>query len=69
MFMIRGGYTLESDAWFDATKRATAYTGPAFGASLVAPLGKSGTTFGLHYAYQTTERFDGTHSIGIKLDL
>jgi len=67
--MIRGGYTLESDAWFDTEKRATAYKGPAFGASVVAPLGKKGTTFGLHYAYQMTENFSGTHSIGVRIDL
>jgi len=69
MFMIRGGYTLESDTWFDTEKRATAYKGPAFGASVVAPLGKKGTTFGLHYAYQMTENFSGTHSIGVRIDL
>lgn len=69
MFMIRGGYVLEDRVWFDSEKRASAYTGPAFGASFVAPLGKKGTTFGFHYAYQMTENFSGTHSIGIKLDL
>jgi len=69
MFMLRGGYVLEQGTWFDSEKRTSAYTGPAFGASFVAPLGKKGTTFGLHYAYQMTESFDGTHSIGIRLDL
>ncbi|MCO6498989.1 MAG: PorV/PorQ family protein [Vicingus serpentipes] len=69
MFMLRGGYVLEQRTWFDAEKRTSAYTGPAFGVSFVAPLGKSGSTFGLHYAYQSTESFDGTHSIGIRLDL
>ena len=69
MFMVRGGYVIEDGTWFDSAKRTSAYTGPAFGASFVAPLGKKGATFGLHYAYQMTESFDGTHSIGIKLDL
>lgn len=69
MFMLRGGYVLESGTWFDSEKRTSAYTGPAFGASFIAPLGKKGTTFGFHYAYQMTENFSGTHSIGIKLDL
>ena len=69
LFMVRGGYVLESDVWFDSSQRVNAYTGPSFGASLVAPLGKKGTTFGVHYAYQLTERFDGTHSIGVKLNL
>ncbi len=69
MFMLRGGYVLEQATWFDSEKRTSAYTGPAFGASFKAPLGKKGTTFGFHYAYQMTENFSGTHSIGIKLDL
>jgi len=69
MFMLRAGYTLESTTWFDSQKRTTAYTGPAFGGSVVAPLGKGGATFGLHYAYQMTENFNGTHSIGVRLDL
>lgn len=69
MFMVRGGYVLEQGTWFDSAKRTSAYTGPAFGASFIAPLGKKGTTFGLHYAYQMTESFEGTHSIGVKLDL
>jgi len=69
MFMLRGGYVLEDGTWFSSEKRTSAFTGPAFGASFVAPLGKKGTTFGFHYAYQMTENFSGTHSIGIKLDL
>jgi hypothetical protein len=69
MFMVRGAYVLEQGTWFDSAERTSTYTGPAFGASFVAPLGKNGTTFGLHYAYQLTESFDGTHSIGIRLDL
>ena len=69
MFSLRGGYVLEQGTMFDSEKRTTAYTGPAFGASFIAPLGKKGTTFGFHYAYQMTESFDGVHSIGVKLDL
>lgn len=69
MFMLRAGYVLESTTWFDANKRTTAYTGPAFGGSVVAPLGKGGATFGIHYGYEMTERFSGTHSIGVRLDL
>lgn len=69
LFMLRAGYVLESTTWFDSSLRTSAYTGPAFGGSLVAPLGKSGSTFGVHYAYEMTERFSGTHSIGIRFDL
>ena len=69
MFMVRAGYTLEQDTWFDSEKRINAFTGPAFGASIVAPLGKGGSTFSFDYAYQTTENFDGTHSIGVRLNM
>jgi hypothetical protein len=69
MFMLRLGYVLEQTTWFDSAKRTSAYTGPSMGASLVAPLGKKGSTFGVHYAYQLTEKFSGTHSIGIRFDL
>lgn len=69
LFMLRAGYVLESTTWFDSKLRTTAYTGPSFGGSVIAPLGKSGSTFGLHYAYEMTERFSGTHSIGVRIDL
>ncbi len=69
MFQLRGGYVLEQKTWFSSEKRTSAYTGPTFGASFVAPLGKKGSTFGIHYAYQMTENFSGTHSIGLRLDL
>ena len=69
MFQLRGGYVLEQNTWFDAEKRTSVYTGPTFGASFIAPLGKKGTTLGIHYAYQSTENFSGTHSIGLKIDL
>jgi hypothetical protein len=69
MFQLRGGYVLEQNTWFDAQKRTSVYTGPTFGASFIAPLGKKGTTLGIHYAYQSTESFSGTHSIGIRIDL
>jgi len=69
MFMFRAGYVLEQDTWFDSEQRTSAYTGPTFGASFNAPLGKKGMKFGFHYAYQMTENFSGTHSIGIRLDL
>lgn len=69
MFMLRAGYVLESETWFNDNLRTTAYTGPSAGLSFVAPLGKSGSTFGLHYAYEFTDRFSGTHSIGARLNL
>ena len=69
MFQLRGGYVLEQNTWFDSEERTYIYTGPTFGASFIAPLGKKGTTLGIHYAYQMTEVLSGTHSIGIKINL
>ena len=69
MFQFRAGYVLEQNTWFDSEKRTYVYTGPTFGASFVAPLGKKGSTLGIHYAYQSTESFAGTHSIGLSIDL
>ncbi|MGB0882527.1 MAG: PorV/PorQ family protein [Vicingaceae bacterium] len=69
MFMLRAGYVLEQGTWFDGEKRTSANKGATFGASFVAPLGKKGTTFGFHYAYELTESFSGTHSIGLRLNL
>lgn len=69
MFLVRAGYVLEDGTWFSAEKRTTTYTGPAAGLSFVAPLNKKGTTFSLDYAYQFTDNFDGTHSIGVRLNL
>jgi hypothetical protein len=69
MFQLRGGYVLEQNTWFNSEKRTSAYTGPAFGASFVTPLGKKGSTLGIHYGYELTENFSGTHSIGLRVDL
>jgi hypothetical protein len=69
MFQLRGGYVLEQNTWFDSEKRTSVYTGPAFGASFIAPLGKKGTTLGIHYGYQMTENFSGTHSMGLRISL
>jgi hypothetical protein len=69
MFKLRAGYVLEQGTWFDSEKRTSANKGPVFGASFIAPLGKKGTTLGFNYAYEMTENFSGTHSIGIRLDL
>jgi hypothetical protein len=69
LFMLRGGYVIEQNTWFDSEKRTSAYTGPTFGGSVKLPLGKKGTTLGIHYGYQMTENFSGTHSMGLRLDL
>jgi len=69
MFMLRAGYVLEQGTWFDTEKRTNVNIGPTFGASFVAPMGDKGMTVGFNYAYQMTESFSGTHSIGLRLNL
>lgn len=69
MFMLRGGYVLEDGTWFDSTKRTSAFTGPTAGLSFQAPLNKKGSTFRIDYAYEFTNPFNGTHSIGARINL
>ena len=33
------------------------------------PMGRSGTTFGLDYSYRHTDPFQGSHSIGARINL
>ena len=67
-FMLRGGYSLEptSDGGEEDTN---ALTGPAFGASIGAPIGGNGGSLSFDYSYQVTNPFDGVHSIGVRIDL
>ena len=68
MFQIRGGYIYEAGI-FDDT-RATAYTGPTGGFSILIPLGKeSKSVFSLDYSYRSTMNFTGVHSIGARITL
>ncbi len=69
MVMARLGYVMEAETWFDSNKRSTAYTGPTAGLSFVAPLNKNGGTFSIDYAYQFTNPFNGTHNIGMRINL
>jgi len=57
----------------DAVNRLSAWTGHSFGASVSVPFkaGKDrGTSlFALDYSYRPTNPFNGTHSIGVRIDL
>ena len=65
-FAIRGGYKYELDA--DSIDRSNLYTGLAFGASFDVPLSKAGSSrFGVDYGYRTTDPFDGSHNVSIRL--
>lgn len=67
-FMLRGGYVYEEDI-FDNDLRSTVYTGPCAGLSILVPLGKNSTRFGIDYSYRATNPFDGTHTFGAHFNL
>lgn len=67
--MVRGSYCYEKGIT-STDDRATAYTGPAFGATVQAPLNKEKSSFlGFEYSYRISDPFQGTHQIGVKLML
>ena len=70
-FMLRAAYVWEKGIT-NAEERMNVYTGLAFGATVEIPF-KSGdgrySSFGLDYSYRTTNPFQGTHSIGLRVNL
>jgi hypothetical protein len=66
-FVVRAGYVYE-EGIFDAN-RTTVYTGPTAGMSLLVPINKEGGNIALDYAYQFSNPFQGSHSIGVSIDL
>lgn len=68
MFMIRGGFVYENDN-LSEENNTTANVGPTAGASIAIPFGKSSSKIALDYSYRVTRSFDGTHSIGLRLNL
>ncbi|HNP49893.1 MAG TPA: PorV/PorQ family protein [Bacteroidia bacterium] len=68
MFMLRGGYTYETDL-FDDNLRTTVYSGPSAGLTIEVPMGKTGKKFGIDYSFRATDPYDGVHSFGVKFTL
>ena len=66
--VLRGGYLWEQGLLTGAQDVSTAYTGPAGGIGLNLPAGE-GATLKLDYSYRTTNPFNGTHTIGVKISL
>ena len=67
--MLRAGYTYE-DGLLDVTKRTNASSGIAAGLTVQVPLSKEkGSTFAIDYSYRSTSPFNGTHSIGARINL
>ncbi|MDQ3048248.1 MAG: PorV/PorQ family protein [Bacteroidota bacterium] len=68
MLMVRVGYTYEKGVT-SKEDRTTVFTGPSAGFTLELPFGKNKSTFGLDYSYRATNPFQGTHSIGARINL
>lgn len=67
IFMVRSSYCYEKGIT-TTDDRATAYTGPAFGATIQAPLNKDKSSFlAFEYAYRLSDPFSGTHQFGVKV--
>ena len=68
MFMVRMGYTYE-DGIRTPSSRTTALRGPSAGFTVELPMGRNGSTFGLDYSYRHTDPFQGSHTIGARINL
>ena len=73
MFMLRGAYRYEIGIGFgtsDSVDEAPLYTGPSAGVTVQVPTRKnSSSRFAIDYAYRVSKLFDGTHNIGVRLNL
>jgi hypothetical protein len=65
---LRLGYLSEKDLG-SSEDRLTALTGFNGGISIDLPLGKGGKKFGIDYSYRSTQFYDGSHGIGLRLML
>jgi hypothetical protein len=69
--MLRAAYTYEDGIYepIEDANRTNAYKGPSFGASVEIPFSKkTQAAFAVDYSYQTTDHFNGTHTIGARLN-
>ena len=71
MFMVRGGYRYENGVTGDlgVNNRASAYTGFSGGVSVEVPFKKDGPALGIDYSYRHSNPFNGTHTIGVRINL
>jgi len=71
MIMLRGGYKYElGSSSNEAIDEAPLYTGPSAGATVQVPTGKKAkSTIAVDYAYRVSKIFDGTHNIGVRINL
>lgn len=66
--VLRGGYLWEQGLLTASQDVSTAYTGPAGGIGINLPAGGD-ATLKLDYSYRTTNSFNGTHTLGVKVSL
>ncbi len=67
-FMVRTGYTIDDNG--DVDINTNALTGFAAGFSVELPFKKGGTsTIAIDYSYRDSDPFDGSHSIGFRVNL
>lgn len=67
--MLRGGYAYE-DGITNDKDRTTAFTGPSAGFTIQVPFNKEkGSSLAIDYSYRATDPFNGTHSIGARINL
>lgn len=69
-FMVRAAYTYQ-DGMFssDLSERGTVLTGPSAGFTVSVPFNKEKETgIAIDYSYRATNPFQGTHSVGLKLN-
>lgn len=69
--MLRGGYTYENGIDKDVTnpERSNVSKGFSGGATIQVPFNKEkGSSFAVDYSYRATDNFDGTHSIGARIN-
>ncbi len=67
--MLRGGYAYEDGITSDKD-RTTAFTGPSAGFTVQVPFNKEkGSSLAIDYSYRATDPFNGTHSIGARINL
>lgn len=69
MLQVRGAYKFPIQK-ATLVEDKDIYSGLALGASVNLPLGRdSNNKFSIDYAYRTTRVFNGTHNLGIRVNL
>lgn len=67
IIMVRGGLAYE-DGILDDVATTSAFAGPAFGATLQAPLNKNGSVFCIDYSFEPGNPFQ-SHGISVRINL